>query len=89
MLTPRSVLVRENARMLEILQRGLNPVYTDFNDFLYDYFSDFSWDASRNNQFKALLASPHWCELAKKIKATHGHDFVAEINKALIAPLED
>lgn len=70
--------------METILEQGLNPVYDDFDDFLYDYFPDFSWvPSSADVQLKELLASEEWCNLAARILEKHKIDFVKAINLAI------
>jgi hypothetical protein len=78
------VLNREIARMKDILANGLNPAYDDFNDFLFDYYADFSWTPSESlTQMDRLLSNPEWLALAFQINVKHGFDFRAELTLAV------
>lgn len=57
----------EIGRMKEILENGLDPIYSTFDSFLY--FADFSWNIeSYKKEGQALLASVEWTRLAALIK---------------------
>jgi hypothetical protein len=74
--TKDEILAREIARLQKIEQEGISPVYDDFNDFLYDYYPNFSWNDACLEQHQWCLDSPEWQALAASIKAKYGYDFV-------------
>lgn len=78
-------LVRRNRiEMRLILEHGLCPAYEDFDDFLFDYWPNFSWNEKQYIiDCQTLLADAEWNELAIKVKAKYGYDFVAEVNGGL------
>lgn len=72
-----SMLDREIKRMKDILQSDIPSIYNDFEDYLNDYFPDFSWnqkDAEIEQEY--LLNNKEWQDIAEKIKRKYGYDFV-------------
>ena len=75
---------REIKRMRKIIAIGLHPVYDDFNDFLCDYFPDFSWNpASFKQDMNTILGNQTWLMLAAELKAARGFDFESQLRLAL------
>jgi len=72
------VVHREITRLTTILTQGLHPVYeASFDNFLYDYFPDFSWTTTvMMQQVAEVEADPRWRSLAAQVKAKHGFDFI-------------
>lgn len=78
-------LVNRHIAILEdILQNGLDPVYDDFKDFLFDFWPKFAWDIpERIKEVEELLASPDWMFMAGRVKTERGFDFREELNECL------
>lgn len=78
------VVRRECKRMRCLIVLDLHPAYSDFDDFLCDYFPDFSWNQEEFvKDVNAVLADPYWQSLAADLKAGRGYDFVHELTQAL------
>lgn len=81
---------REVKRLEKILALGLNPIYTSFDDYLFDFYPDFSWNSKDcNTQLRMLLADPDWTALAAQVLESRGIDFVEELQRALDQPEEE
>lgn len=81
---------RQRIQMRLIIEHGINPVYEDFNDFLFDFWPNFSWNEKQYIvDCQTLLADAEWNELAIKVKAKYGYDFVKEVNGGLAEALAD
>lgn len=78
-----NVVQREVVRLEEILKNGLPACYKTFDQFLFDFFPDFSWNQDSLDEYAALLADTEWCALAEQVKAKYGYDFKEEIILAL------
>jgi len=78
------VLDNEVGRLWTIAEKGLHPVYSSFNEFLYDFWPDFAWcgGEAQLQQLNDLLGSEEWLNAAKVVKDRRGYDFKAEIEAA-------
>lgn len=80
------ILDRERKRVKTIIEVGLDPAYTNFDDFLWDFYPDFSWNVNESKaQLIALSEDPEWVALTAELKAKRGFDFVETVTKAIEA----
>lgn len=78
-----NVVAREVARLQSILKDGLPKCYKDFNEYLFDFFPDFSWTVDDTLQeMAALLGDERWLQLARLVKAEFGFDFEKQVQDA-------
>jgi hypothetical protein len=77
------IRVREVQRLKKILALGLHPVYTDLEDYLNDFFPDFSWNDKIVGELRMLLADPEWLALAAKVLEVRNLNFVFVLEEAL------
>jgi len=76
---------REIKRMRCIIALGLHPVYDSFDDFLCDYFPDYSWNpVSFRQDMDTILGNETWLMLARELKAVRGYDFEEQLQLAVI-----
>ncbi|MFA5750431.1 MAG: hypothetical protein WC895_04370, partial [Candidatus Shapirobacteria bacterium] len=68
-------------QLQEIVDNGLDDVYGSFEDFLFDFFTDFSWDAGASEEAQLMLADPRFSSIASKIKEDWGTDIKDELEK--------
>lgn len=84
------IQLREVKRLEKILALGLHPCYMDFDEFLCDFYPDFSWNSKDcNAELRMLLADPEWMGLAAQVLEARGMDFVSELQRALEQPEEE
>jgi len=70
-------------RQLEqVAQIGLPSCYCDLEDFLVDWFMDFSWNERAVNQIQLVLDDPRFPGIADRINPEWGIDLAGELRKA-------
>ena len=82
-LTIQEIVERERDRLRKLIVNGLDPVYGSFDEFLSDFYPDFSWNEVSRLELQALLDDTEWFALAADLKVKRGYNFPAEIERAL------
>jgi hypothetical protein len=87
---PMDVVQREIDRLQNILKEGLHPVYLgSFEEFLYDFHPDFSWNTNNVLEYQSLLDSPEWMKVAEEVREKRGYDFIKEMREAIVDLCQD
>ena len=82
--TLQEIVQREKARLRKLLQEGLHPIYEGkFEDFLCDFYPDFSWNAVLYDELQACLDDPEWIVLAVEVKQKWGFDFRKDMQEGV------
>lgn len=88
-MDPDYIVIRERFRLWDILHNGFPKCYLDAegkleDSYWYDYFADFSWDATEFvQQANALLSDIIWLNLNMAVRIVYDVDFAEEINNAI------
>lgn len=82
MATPQLALLQERAKELP-------DCYNSFEDFLWDFWPNFSWNSEgRAPQLKFLLALAGIDEVCEEIKTKYGFDMKEELETVLCEDLK-
>lgn len=78
------ILQRERERLRKILSQGLDATYNNsFDEYMFDYWPDFSWDENLIVELTWCLDDPEWQTLAQQVKAKYRYDFAAQHREAI------
>jgi hypothetical protein len=82
------IIKRERARLKDLIDNGLPPCYDSFQDYLCDFYPDFSWNENSIHELRFLVNDMVWLELAAQLSLGRGYNFINEV-LAAIKQLED
>jgi hypothetical protein len=69
----------------EIAKNGLPDCYKSFDEFLYDFYPDFSWNPDESSkEIQAVLNDPRFKEVVPILKKDWNIDMKEELEKAIV-----
>ena len=69
--------------LVDISENGLPDCYGSFDEYLYDFWPDFSWTSQSRVEVRAVLADSRFKRIVPVLKETWGVDMVEELRKGL------
>ncbi len=81
---PHRVVEYQILKLAHIANFGLPDCYESFQDMLYDFWPDFSWnDKDRVNEVNLVLADSRLDQIAETITREWGYDIIDELKCVL------
>jgi hypothetical protein len=70
--------------LVDIAERGLPDCYDSFEDFLFDFWPDFSWNEEKSHpEIQAVLDDPRFKKIVPVLKETWGIDMEEDLKRGL------